>query len=148
MTKDLAQSIESGTIVLGDITRGYDRGKYLYLLLDHLTNPENRPNLWMPGSLASMKNPLKAPQHFKRTWCYLWTKLDKQIEETESFQEWKKVLFIFQTNRADVPYRKAIADSTKERCAEPSIRTIPAAGNLESGLLLIECDVDKLRSLD
>ena len=148
MTENLAQSIVPGTIVLGDVTRGYDAGKYLYLLLDHLTKPENRPNLWMPSSLTAIQTPLKAPQRFKRTWCYLWTKLDKQIGETESFQGWKKVLFIFQTNRSNIPYHKAIADSTKERCEEPSIRTIPAAGNLESGLLLIECDVDKLRSND
>lgn len=148
MTKRLAQSIEPGTIVLGDVNRGYDAGKYLYLLLDHLTATENRPNLWLPGSIATVKTPLKAPQRFQRTWCYLWTKLDKQVEETESFKDWKKVLFIFQTNRSNVPYNKALADSTKDRCTEPSIRVIPAEGNLESGMLLIECKIEKLISTD
>lgn len=148
MTRALAQSIEPGTIVLGDVTRGYDAGKYLYLLLDHLTKPENRPNLWMPGSISTIKTPLKAVEQFQRTWCYMWTKLDKQVEETKSFKEWKKVLFVFQIDRSNQPYHKALAESTIERCAQPVIRTIPAPERIESGMLLIECDIEKLVSIN
>lgn len=149
ISQEIARSITPGTIVLGNLTRGYDAGKYLYLLLDHLTLPDNRPNLWMPNSTNrvpfDIAHPLKATESFTRTWPYLWTKLDKQILETASNRDWQQILFIFQTNESFEPYQSALADAAKSRCNTPTISTIAPQSSAHNGLMLIRCAVSDLR---
>lgn len=151
ISQDIARSITPGTIVLGSLTREYDAGKYLYLLLDHLASPTNRPNAWLPNYTPrvahDIEHPLEALNTIASTWPYLWTKLDKQVEEISTYRDWQKIVFIFQTNAKAEPYQPELASLAMSRCATPIHRTIAPKGSAQSGLLLIECHVNDHKNL-
>ncbi|MFO0417042.1 MAG: ArnT family glycosyltransferase, partial [Pseudomonadota bacterium] len=98
MARQFSESITPGTVVIADLNRGYEGGKYLYLLLDHLASKANRPNVFTvttnPMMSRLIDQPTEAPRYALDTLAYIWTKLRNHREELASNTEWSKILFV------------------------------------------------------
>ena len=88
MASSVSKSIDPGAIVIADV-EGYNSARLGYLLLDHLSDEGNRPNmLALPPheSIMSMiESPLSAGAYITNRWLYLWTRLRDQQKETQRF---------------------------------------------------------------
>ncbi len=97
MSQEIARRISAGTVSIFFVGGGYEVGKFTYLLLDHLTAPENRPNLIAFSSEGAapsvMPDPLGVRKRILENWPYVWTKLRDQADETLSNSEWKRLNF-------------------------------------------------------
>lgn len=147
--KTLAPHITPGTLVIAELSSGYYGGKVTYLLLDHLTAPENRPNLWYipfrPAVRDFIKDPLKA-RNFKDSWAYQCTKLRNQADETAAVSEWKRVVFILQEKPNNEDGAAALdIEIAKQRCENPHITNIPSQGSFWVPLVVITCNISDLR---
>lgn len=145
----LSQSITPGTIVIGDLNRSYEAGKYLYLTLDHLVAPENRPNLWLPATTPMLPtliaDPIAAPQHIASTMPYTWTKLRDQVDETTGNKNWTKVLFVLQSGPEDRAENFTNVELATNRCTNPTISRLERERSALNTLILIECQVSDLK---
>jgi hypothetical protein len=146
----LKESITPGTIVIADLNRSYEAGKYLYLTLDHLADPRNRPNIWLPATTPVVpyliKNPNLAQAHFSGTMPYLWTKLREQVKETAAHTEWKRVLFVIQEGPEDRSENINNVQLASTRCTTPNISRITRERSALNTLVLIECSFLELGS--
>jgi len=144
----LKEAITPGTVVIGDLNRSYEAGKYLYLTLDHLADPQIRPNLWLPANTpllpSLIANPLLAPQHVDSTMPYIWTKLRDQLAETKSYSQWQKVLFVIQEGPEDTKENIRNVELASKRCANPKISRIQRERSALNSLVLIECPANEL----
>jgi 4-amino-4-deoxy-L-arabinose transferase-like glycosyltransferase len=147
--KTLATHITPGSLVIAELSSGYYAGKVTYLLLDHLTAPENRPNVWYipfrPAVRDFIQDPLKA-LNFRESWAYQCTKLREQADETAAVPQWKQVVFILQEkpNNEDDDAATDI-EIAKQRCEAPQITTIPGQGSFWVPLVVITCNISDLR---
>jgi hypothetical protein len=147
--KELSKDITSGSLVIAELSTGYYMGKVSYLLLDHLTAPENRPNVWFipqrPFIRDYIQNPFKALD-FKETWAYECTKLRDQVSETASVTDWKQVVFVLQAKPANEdPKSAGDIELAKQRCNNPRVRTIPSDGTFWVPLVVVVCEIGDLR---
>lgn len=144
----LKEVITPGTIVIADLNRSYEAGKYLYLTLDHLADPHSRPNVWLPATTPMLpsliENPLMAPNYIPETMPYIWTKLREQVEETATNTQWNKVLFIMQEGPEDRSENTNNVLLASKRCAHPSISRIARERSALNTLVLIECPFSEL----
>lgn len=144
----MAEVITPGTIVIADLNRGYEPGKSLYLLLDHLVDPRNRPNLWLSVGTSHLKglveDPLRGAAMFTSTWPYLWTKLRGQIAETASFSGWSRVVFMIQTGTPTQYPNDELIALASARCKSPQRHTIQVPYAEGCDLVVIACDVRDL----
>jgi hypothetical protein len=147
--QELAKNVTPGTLVIAELSSGYYVGKVTYLLLDHLTAPENRPNLWFipmrPAIQTYIEDPMKA-LNFQDSWAYQCTKLRKQVDETAAVSQWQRVVFILQ----DKPHNEdanAAGDIelAKQRCNNPQVSYIPSKGSFWVPLVVITCAISDLK---
>lgn len=147
VTDRIKRSITPGTIATGYL-KGYDLGKYMYLTVDHLAAPENRPNLWipLPAPLTPevVADPTALHKRFSETWPYMWTKLRDQVEETSSYTDWKKILFIFQVGTDYVEETLQSIELAKSHCSNPEITQLERQANAVYTIVLVECKVEDL----
>lgn len=140
----IAQAIRPDTIVINYMNEGYDRAKYLYLLLDHLAGPSNRPNMWVGAFTPDIKKliaePLSSGDVLDKSIPYSWTKLRNQLQETKQHNSWKRVVFVLQSPGPYYRVDEAIIDAASKRCAHPKIEKIDAP----KPLILIECEINDL----
>ncbi|MEY4670092.1 MAG: Dolichyl-phosphate-mannose-protein mannosyltransferase [Pseudomonadota bacterium] len=152
MAEEMKEVIPAGTIVISDLGQGYDPSKFTFLLLDHLSAPENRPNLvsfYRTEQFPEyIKEPFKAQSWMSRNWVYLWTKLRDQATESESFSNWKYINFLIVDtfhNRAVNSEQIQLATS---RCREPSIKRIHSSANTPTWTMMsitsVVCKVSDL----
>jgi hypothetical protein len=145
----LKEAITPGTIVIADLNRSYEAGKYLYLTLDHLADPSSRPNIWLPATTPTVpyliRNPLMAQQHLPGTMPYIWTKLRDQVVESTSYSEWNKILFIIQEGPEDRSENINNVQLASTRCATPNISRLTRERSALNTLVLIECPFSEFR---
>lgn len=148
MARQLSESITPGTIVIADLNRGYEGGKYLYLLLDHLDSKANRPNVFTvttnPMMSRLIDQPTEAPRYALDTLAYIWTKLRNHREELASNTEWSKVLFVIQVEGAAAAETSEWHSRVVNRCASPKISRLDASGTVANSLILVECEISQL----
>lgn len=146
----IAESITPGTIVIADLNRGYESGKMLYLLLDHLVDRRNRPNLWLAVGTSHLRdlaaNPSRGAEMFTSTWPYLWTKLRSQVTETSSFSGWSRVVFMIQTGTPTQYPNDDLIALAASRCKSPTRHTIQVPYAEGCDLVVISCNVSDLTS--
>ncbi len=147
--KDLSTHIPPGSVVIADLSGGYYMGKITYLILDYLTNPQNRPNLWfIPAGdnlRAYVENP-KMALKFQDSWAYQCTKLREQIDETAAVSDWKRVVFVVQDKPANEdPNSAAKIEMVKQRCNNPRVHYIPGKGSFWVPLVVVSCDLGDLK---
>ena len=145
----ISQLITPGTIVIADLNRSYEIGKYLFLTLDHLTSPENRPNLWITAQTPTMPQliaqPLSAVALAPASFAYTWTKLRDQLGETTTFTGWTKVLFIIQAGPEDTAVNISHQTAASTRCANPKVIRLERERSALNTLVLIECSIADLK---
>jgi 4-amino-4-deoxy-L-arabinose transferase-like glycosyltransferase len=145
----ISKSITPGTIVVADLNRGSDAGKYLYLLVDYLSDPRNRPNLWMAARTPTLprlvQDPMLSVRLFAETWPYVWTKLRDQVDETANYKQWTRVLFLLQTGTPDNYPNDELIAAASARCRTPTIRKIQGSRAARNSLVLIECALADLK---
>jgi len=141
----LSEAIRPDTIIIEHMSEGYDRAKYLFLLLDSLADPARRPNRWIlaNGEAAPrlIADPLLSRSLIERSWVYTWTKLRDQIGESVSHDGWKRVVFLLQTPAPYYKVNEALIEAASKRCASPRIDRIDAP----KPIIMIECDLSDLR---
>lgn len=141
--------ITPGTIVIADVNKGYDYGKYLYLLLDHVTSPKARPNvlLWTSSAMLDqlIEDPLLATQLAPQTLPYNWTKLRSQVDEVRRDFNWTRVLFIIQSGESAAAPDVPIVAKAAARCGNPPIIHTKSRGSAWNRLALISCDISSMR---
>jgi len=141
--------IKPGTIVIAYMNDGYDQGKYLYLLLDHLTAANNRPNALMfsPPELGEqlIQDPRSAMTYAPQKWAYQWTKLRDQVSEMAAYQKWKDVVFIIQSGTPSTPINQEIISKARARCSRPEIKRTESRGSAWMILSLVRCDLADLQ---
>lgn len=139
----LAAAITPRTIVLAELTRGYEAGKYLYLMMDYLTAPENRPNLWLQTSSGEVRSFLESPINFEKAiesrLPYIWTKLRDQIEETVAFQDWQDILFVLQRGDPSSTPNDQLIQAVIARCSNPTVSDLSPSQENWNSLVLIRC---------
>lgn len=133
MARQLEQSITSGTVVIAGLGGGYEPGKFLYLTLDHLSNPRNRPNLYLPISNNFLRQFLTTheinTEQLSVGVPYTWTKLDKQLQETLDVQQWKYLtVFILDTMHNAAQNEESVTLAAN-LCPTPVIRRVGSAAN-------------------
>jgi hypothetical protein len=133
MAREIEQAIAPGTVVIAGLGGGYEPGKFLYLMLDHLTSQRARPNLYLPISNGGLKLFLAEPKidsaEVSTSLPYTWTKLSNQLEESLSVEDWKNITFliietIHNTNSNDDSI--ALASTI---CPEPIVRRVESSVN-------------------
>lgn len=146
--ESLSSFITPHSIVISELTGGYYFGKVTYLLLDHLSAPQNRPNIWLTlnrGEMAGyIANPLRALS-FDHTWPYLTTKLRDTIIEASQNKDWSQVVFILQERPSKEGDTKADIDAAMNRCFHPRIGRIEAQGSFWLPLVVVRCDISDLK---
>ncbi len=155
MAQQIQQLTPAGTIVISDLGQGYDPSKFTFLLLDHLSAPENRPNLlsfYRTEQLPEfIKEPFKAQSWISRNWVYLWTKLRDQANESESFSDWKYIHFLIMDTFHNKAVNGEAIQLATSRCQNPSIRHIDSSSNTEGWKMMsitsIICNVSDLNLL-
>ncbi len=140
---ELRRAITPGTLVLTDLTRGYEAGKYLYLMMDHLTEPSNRPNMWVQSSPSEIQSFLSQPADFKRMLTtrlpYVWTKLRDQLDETIEHKDWSHVLFVLQRGETQSNLNAPVIEAIKSRCSTPIVSDIGPPSHDWNSLILVKC---------
>ena len=147
--QELAKNVTPGTLVIAELSSGYYVGKVTYLLLDHLTAPENRPNLWFIPMRPTIRTYIEDPRkafNFQDSWAYQCTKLRNQVDETAAVSQWERVVFILQ----DKPHNEdaeAAGDIelAKQRCNNPQVNYIPSKGSFWVPLVVITCAISDLK---
>lgn len=145
----LGEVITPGTIVISDLNRSYEAGKYLYLSLDHLADPKNRPNLWFGATTPLVPqlvaNPLSAVQLAPTSLAYTWTKLREQLDETMNVTNWSKVVFIVQAGPEDQAVNLSNQELALTRCHNPRITRLARENRALDTLVLVECNIADLK---
>jgi hypothetical protein len=140
--------ITPGTVVIADVNKGYDYGKYLYLLLDHATSIEARPNvlMWTTSAMLDklIEDPLLAVQLAPQTLPYNWTKLRSQVDEVRRDFNWTRVLFIIQSGENDDASDVPIVAKAAARCGNAPIIHTKSRGSAWNRLALIACDISNM----
>jgi hypothetical protein len=140
---ELTKAITPHTVVFAELTAGYESGKYLYLLMDHLTDPANRPNMWIQSNLREIDSFLDKPSRIERfiggKLPYLWTRLRDQLTETTEYQNWTDVLFILQRGEGEIAAHQAVLARCKAACANPVVVEVPAQSQAWNSLTLVRC---------
>jgi len=146
--EEMAKEIRPKTIIIADLVLGYHIGKMTYMLLDPLTDPKNRPNLWfaqMPHAIPrAIQEPLKAGE-LNTDWVYQWTKLRDQKAETDSFTGWDRVVFMIQERTEGPDANGTEIASVIERCKDPKVRRIEKSGTFWLPVVIVSCNVSDLR---
>ena len=147
--QELEKSITPGTLVIAELSSGYYVGKVTYLLLDHLTAPENRPNLWYIALRPSIRSYIEDPMralHFQESWAYQCTKLRKQVDETAATSQWQRVVFILQEKPGNEDAQAAgDIELAKQRCNNPTVSYLPSKGSFWVPLVVISCAISDLK---
>lgn len=142
---DIRGMITPGTIVITELSRGYDAGKFLYLLVDHLSDPNSRPNVFFQAGQADVRRlvsePRRAAELVRYRLAYVWTKMRDQLEETEGNREWSKVLYIVQDGRPEEYPNDDLIRAIESSCQKPTVTKIPAHGSVINALTLVQCDL-------
>lgn len=145
---EIGAMIEPGTIVIADIWKDYDQGKMTYLLMDTLTNPAHRPNIWFLQNLGTARmsalvdDPASAPNYFTPTempWFYLWTRLRDQWDEMMTTRSWRKVVYILQQRDVTNQPNDAIKAKVMATCPRAIQHTFPAQSTFINTFVVIEC---------
>ena len=140
----IAEAIRPDTIIIEFMNEGYDRAKYLYLLLDALSDPARRPNRWVlargedPAKLVA--DPLSSRAMIQGSWVYTWTKLRDQFDESLTYQGWKRVVFLVQTPSPYYRVDEALLEAAKKRCPHPKIEQVEGPKTF----VIIECELKDL----
>jgi hypothetical protein len=148
-TKEVAKHITPGTLVISELSMGYYTGKISYLLLQHLTDPANRPNLWLVSPRLEIQSyiqdPMKAVQLFEESWAYRCTKLRAQIDETKATPAWKKLVFVLQNKPEKEDPNQVDIQAAMQRCNNPVREDIPARHSFWVPLVVISCEMSDLK---
>lgn len=153
MARELERAITPGTIAIAGLGGGYEPGKFLYLMLDHLTNKQARPNLFIPISNDNLKRFVIDPKidgaEVANSLPYTWTKLADQLPESLSADQWQNISFLIletlhNTNSND----EAIAQASS-MCPAPIIRRAESSANSREwkmvSMVTITCPIAELR---
>jgi hypothetical protein len=152
MARELEKSVGPKTLVISGLGGGYEPGKFLYLMLDHLTNPAYRPNLYVLVSndelLALLKRGTLDPSQIAISLPYKWTKLDRQLSESLSTTDWEQVTFmIIETLHNSATNSEAVALASS-LCANPTVRHVQSSANTPQWAMLtvaaITCNVSEM----
>jgi hypothetical protein len=120
-----------------------------YLLLDHLSSPAHRPNIWFiptrPAVQTYIQDPMKALQ-FQDTWAYQCTKLRELIDESAAPRQWERVVFVLQVKPQNEDDNTADIELATQRCSHPIIHDIPKQeGTFWVPLKVISCEISDLK---
>jgi hypothetical protein len=140
----MAAEITPKTIVIADFPIGYHDGKMTYLLLDHLTEPANRPNRWITGKSSVIEQAFKDPFNpalVNANWPYRWTKLRDQMEESQHFDDWERVVFFLQEPEHELIVFEDRLKAAIGLCSEPKIYRIPAERSFWKPLTMVSCNL-------
>lgn len=152
MARELEREITPRTFVITNFGGGYENGKFLYLMLDHLAAPKNRPNLYLMTSNESFlhffSKPIFPREFVSRTMPYLWTKMRDQVEETVSQPSWERVTFMMVETFHNKPVHAEAIQLASSACPNPTIRKIGSATNSPSWVMIsfvvITCPVSEM----
>jgi hypothetical protein len=133
MARKLQETIAPKTLVIAGLGGGYEPGKFLYLMLDHLTAPANRPNLFVlvsNGGLLSLasKRVLDSDQ-IAMSLPYTWTRLDRQVTESLANTDWENVTFIILKTLHNNPSNAEAVSLVESMCTNPVVRLVPSSVN-------------------
>lgn len=146
----MAAEITPGTIVVADFPIGYHDGKMTYLLLDHLTEPANRPNRWITGRSSviaqAFRDPLN-PALINFNWPYSWTKLRDQVVESQHFEDWRRIVFFLQEPEQDLIVFEDRLNAAIRACPAPKIYRIPAERSFWKPLTMVSCDLKPVQGV-
>jgi hypothetical protein len=122
-------------------------------MLDHLTNKQARPNLFIPISNDNLKRFVIDPKidgaEVANSLPYTWTKLAEQLPESLSVDQWQNISFLIletlhNTNSND----EAIAQASS-MCPAPIIRRAESSANSREwkmvSMVTITCPIAELR---
>jgi hypothetical protein len=145
----LSEAITPGTIVISDLNRSYEAGKYLYLVLDHLAAPESRPNLWYSAGTPMVSSLVAEPRNAAKLIAtsipYTWTKLREQLPETLQFKDWSKVVFVIQSGPEDREANLSNLEAASTRCNNPKITRLERQRSALNTLVVIECALSDMK---
>jgi hypothetical protein len=152
MVKDIQREITPGTLMIRGLGGGYEVGKILYLMLDHISAPENRPNMYLAVSNEILSQLLSRPtisrEVVAQSLPYLWTKLDRQLEESLAVTKWEKVAFLILENYHNNPINTKEIQQLSTACPNPTIRRIAPASNDRGwtmiSIMLITCPASEM----
>ena len=120
-----------------------------YMMLEPLTKPENRPNMWVataPSFVpAAIAQPLQSKRFIAEDWPYLWTKLRDQKAETEEVQDWERVVFMLQERTQGADDNSVVVKAAIERCSNPVVRRVPNKRTFWLPLVIVTCEVRDLK---
>lgn len=140
MARELERAITPRTLVISGLGSGYELGKFLYLMLDYLAAPENRPNLFVLLQNNSLEpllaNPSLDPQQIAGTIPYSWTKLRHQLSESLSVKDWENVTFLLVENIHNSPMNTQAISLAVSSCPNPTIRHVVSSTNTPTWTML------------
>lgn len=146
----MAAEITPRTIVIADFPIGYHDGKMTYLLLDHLTDPANRPNRWITGRSSVIEQAFRDPLNpalINFNWPYSWTKLRDQVTESQHFEHWERIVFFLQEPERDLIVFEERLNAAVRSCSDPKIYRIPAEGSFWKPLTMVSCNLKSRDSM-
>ena len=148
IVRDLSSETQPNTIFIVDAGISYLEAKLTYLMLDQLSNPENRPNLWLrfkesgPAWDTLLSNPAQAVQYLERPdWTYHWTKLAPQLKESIQNQNWRRVVWIVQQREgAEAMISAQKVEQVQRSCPTLRRRSYPPTRQLPFLITVMICE--------
>ena len=149
VAEEMAKEVQPKTIIITDLALGYHIGKMTYMMLEPLTKPENRPNMWVARApsmvMPAVADPLSAKRFVDEDWPYMWTKLRDQKAETDEVTDWQRVVFILQERTEGGDSNREVVQAALARCANPVVRRVPNKRTFWLPLVIISCQVKDLK---
>jgi hypothetical protein len=140
MAKEIARDIPAGTLTIGAFGENYDGSKFTLLLLDHLTDVRNRPNLLGFSRFENLpkliENPQEATTRLGNSWVYSWTKMRSQLQETVENRSWQRVTYLITDTFHNSKINGELIQSAITHCKNPSVRTIESSANTPTWKIL------------
>lgn len=152
MASELKRAIPPKTIVIAGLGGGYEPGKFLYLMLDHLAAPAKRPNLFAlvsnGGLLSIVSQKTLDLDQIAISLPYTWTKMRDQVTESLSYRDWENVTFIILETLHNNPSNTEAIALAQAMCANPTIKRINSSASTPEwtmvALAQITCKVSDL----
>jgi len=153
--QDIRKKLKANTLIIADITKDYDLGKLIFLLLDSLYDPKNHPIFFSTRrsteqALGYIDNPsfaIEDEKKYKISWVYQWTKLRKIFEKLSGDDKFSTIIILLQYKKDQEP-REAFESRLKlfeNRCSSKpnykySTTIYEADKTFQNPLALITCE--------
>ncbi len=148
VANEIRDNLTPGTMVVPIFWNHYYQGKFSYLMIDSLRQAQHQPTLWLPYAENAFEPVISDPikyglQKLPTSMWYKWGGIDNRIPEIQNYKQWKKVLYLFQTQSWGREHLQIVEmlETARQHCRGAREWTREAVGPMLK-VTFLECSVE------